>query len=80
MDSASHETLTASVDKPKPVYDRLKYLLYGNEAAPELTFGRDPNPLSDAGTGFFGRRKLKSAIAALEKNSRDMNTSYTIMR
>ena len=74
-----YETLTASVDKPKPVYDRLKYLVYGNEAAPDLTFGRDPNPLSDAGTGFFGRRKLKSAIAALEKNSRDMNTSYTIM-
>ena len=74
-----YETLTASIDKPKPVYDRLKYLVYGNEAAPNLTFGRDPNPLSQAGNGFFDRRKLKSAIAALEKNSRDMNTSYTIM-
>ncbi|MBQ9336481.1 MAG: hypothetical protein IJS14_04190 [Lentisphaeria bacterium] len=74
-----YETLTASVEKPKPVYDRIKYLIYGNEAAPKLTFSRDPNPLSDSGQGFFGRRKLKSAIAALEKNSRDMSTSFTIM-
>lgn len=73
------ETLTASVDKPAPVYDRVKYLIYGNEAAPALTFSRDPNPLSGKGKGFFARIGLKRAIAALEKKSRNMNTSFTIM-
>lgn len=73
------ETLTASVDKPAPVYDRVKYLIYGNEAAPALTFSREPNPLSGKGNGFFERRGLKRAIAALEKKSRNMDTSFTIM-
>ncbi len=74
-----YETLTASVEKPKPFYRKIKFLVYGNEAAPELVFSRDPNPLSDAGSGFFGRRKLKGAIRELEKKSRDMSNTFIIM-
>ena len=74
-----YETLTASVEKPKPFYNTVKFLVYGNEAAPELVFSREPNSLADAGTGFFGRRKLKGAIDALEKKSRDMSNTFIIM-
>ncbi|MBO4649437.1 MAG: hypothetical protein J5806_14910 [Lentisphaeria bacterium] len=74
-----HETLTASLEKPIPVYERRKKLIFGNEAAPELVFSRTPNELSTVSGGFFGRRKLKSAIAALEKKSRDLDNDFMIM-
>ena len=76
-----HQTLTASVTKPIPVYAKRKRLIYGNEAAPELNFSRKPNSLAEAGgcSRLFGGSKLKSAIAALEKKSRDLNDSFVIM-
>lgn len=37
------QTLTASVTKPKPLYDTYSRLIYGNEAAPDLTFSRKPS-------------------------------------
>ncbi len=73
-----YETLTASVEKPEPQYGKVKFLLYGNEAAPELTFSREPNSLSSIGKGFFGRMRLKSAIKALEKKSRDLDSGFMI--
>ena len=36
------QVLTASVTKPKPSYGHEMYLVYGNEAAPNLTFSRHP--------------------------------------
>ena len=74
-----HETLTASVEKPMPEYNKVKFLVFGNEAAPKLTFSREPNSLSCCGKGFFGRGQLKSAIKALEQKSRDMSCTFTIM-
>ena len=74
-----HETLVATVTKPKPVYLRRKYLVYGNEIAPDLSFSRTPNPISEAGNGFLDRRKLQNAINALEKKSRDLKNSFVIM-
>ena len=50
-----HETLHAHVDKPKPVYSKETYLVYGNEAANHLTFSRSPsciNSLKDEKAGF----------------------------
>ena len=73
------ETLVATLDKPIPVYNQSKRLVYGNEAAPELNFTRGPNPLSEAEGGILNSRKLKSAIAALEKKSRDLSNTFTIM-
>ncbi len=72
------QVLVAHVDKPAPVYREEKFLVYGNEAAPELNFSRKPNDLAES-RGFWGKRKLKSAIAALEKKSRDLNDPFTIM-
>ena len=74
-----YETLTASVDEPAPVYRRRKFMVYGNEAAPDLHFSRTPNSLSDAGRGFFGRFRMRSAIRALEAKSRDLDDPFVIM-
>ncbi|MCM1306509.1 MAG: hypothetical protein NC037_06705 [Bacteroides sp.] len=37
------QTLVASVTKPKPVYSTQTRLIYGNEAAPDLTFSHSPS-------------------------------------
>lgn len=74
-----HQTLVATVDKPIPEYGKGKLLIYGNEAAPELKFSREPNSLAEAGSGLFAKHKLKSAIADLEKKSRDLSNTFTIM-
>lgn len=74
-----YETLTASVEEPAPVYGRRKFMVYGNEAAPDLCFSRKPNSLSGAGQGFFGRLRMRSAIRALEARSRDLDDPFVIM-
>ena len=38
-----YETLHAHVTKPKPVYSEQKVLIYGNDAAPALSFTREPS-------------------------------------
>lgn len=38
-----HETLRATVYKPGPSYSNEIYLIYGNEAAPNLSFSRTPH-------------------------------------
>ena len=40
------QTLTASVTKPRPEYFTETWLVYGNEAAPRLSFSRSPCPAS----------------------------------
>ena len=74
-----YETLTASVEEPAPVYRHRKFMVYGNEAAPDLRFSRAPNSLSDAGQGFFGRFRMRAAIRALEAKSRDLDDPFVIM-
>lgn len=74
------QTLNASVNKPVPVYGNSKSLIYGNEAAPELNFSRKPNPICmGARSGKPNSIRLKMAIAALEKRSRDMSNTFIIM-
>jgi hypothetical protein len=48
------ETLTASVTKPCPFYDTEYVLLYGNEAAPHLTFSRE-----DTDAEFWNEKKTE---------------------
>ena len=48
-----HEIKTEGEDIFVPMYERRKKLIYGNEAAPELIFSREPNELSGIGSGFF---------------------------
>lgn len=58
-----HQRLTASVTKFCPVYSDHRYLIYGCEAAPDLSFSRGPRLLSgmkdNVATRFFKNQSLK---------------------
>lgn len=73
------QTLSASVTKPCPVYDTFTVLMYANEAAPNLTFTREPDGLSEE--GFFTNMRRKSKRKELEKFSRNLtdDSDYTMM-
>ncbi len=75
------QTLTAYVTKPMPQYSQDILLIYGNDAAPKLTFTRSPSSLSSAGSGFFARARMKSQVKSLERFSRNLDDEYgyTIM-
>ena len=75
------DTIHASVTKPFPEYSYEDFLIYGNDAAPRLTFTRQPSDLSDDDDGFFSKIALKSKIRELEKLSRNLDddSGYTIM-
>ena len=75
------ETLTASVTKPLPIYAEESRLVYGNEAAPNLTFTRQPEGLSEVSQGFFGRMRLRHAAKKLKAFSQNLEdeSQYTMM-
>ncbi|MDR0535778.1 MAG: hypothetical protein LBG65_05460 [Puniceicoccales bacterium] len=75
------QTLHASITKPAPDYTRQKFLIYGNEAAPDLTFSRSPSSHSGPGDGFLDKWRMKRTIQKLEKFSRNLDddSGYTIM-
>lgn len=62
-----NQTLQASVNKPAPNYTRDKFVIYGNEAAPNLTFSRSPSALSADNDGRLNKRRMKKTVAKLEK-------------
>ncbi len=76
-----YQTLTGHVYKPVPEFSQDIFLLYGNDAAPKLTFTRLPSDLSAGGKGFFAQTRLKSEIKSLERFSRNLDAQYgyTIM-
>ncbi len=76
-----YQTLTATVTKPIPEYSQDVLLIYGNDAAPNLCFSREPTGLSSSGDGFFSKMRLKREIRSLEKFSRNLDddNGYTIM-
>lgn len=74
-----HETLHASVTKPFPNYGNRTFIIYGNEAAPDLSFSRSPSSLSKLEDGFINNWKKKRAENALEKKSRDLENKFTVM-
>lgn len=76
-----HQTLHASVEKPAPDYETEKTLIYGNDAAPTLTFSREPSPLSGLSDNALSRFRLRSEIKRLEAYSRNLDddSDYTIM-
>lgn len=74
-----HQTLHASVTRPFPEYARQKFILYGNGAAPDLNFSREPSGLSRLGDGVWGRFRMRSAIKSLHRKTNNMKTSFTIM-
>ncbi len=74
------QTLHASVDKPAPKYNSNKFIVYGNETAPDLTFSRTPSDLF-AADGLLDKRRMKHTVAKLEALSRKLedHSAYTIM-
>lgn len=73
------ETLSASVEKPCPEYGTRTFLMYANEAAPNLNFSRTPEGLEGDSVFTGMRRSLKRR--SLERYSRKMDdhSDYTMM-
>lgn len=57
------QTLTASVDKPKPFYSEQTRLIYGNEAAPDLTFTHSPSHAEK-----LSEKELEKTVKSGEKS------------
>ena len=76
-----HETLHARVTKPIPVYHEQKLLIYGNDAAPNLSFSREPSGFSGSDIGFFDKMKMKWRLNRLKAYSRNLNddSDFTLM-
>ena len=73
------EVLTASVDKPIPVYSNHKVLIYGNDAAPNLSFSRSPSGLDDR--DIFDGIREKWRLHKLKKYSQNLDdeSDFTLM-
>ncbi len=75
------QTLTASVEKPIPVYSEQKFLLYGNDAAPNLSFSRKPSGFTGRDDTFLGKWKMKRRLNDLKDFSRNLtdDSDFTLM-
>lgn len=76
-----YETLHAYVTKPIPVYSEQKLLIYGNDAAPNLSFSRQPSGLTGAEDDLFGKLRMKWRLGRLKSYSRNMDdgSNFTLM-
>ncbi|NNG23733.1 MAG1210 family protein [Telluria aromaticivorans] len=76
-----HETLRASIERPFPEYENQTFIVYGNEAAPDLVFSRQPSKLSKLEDGLFDKWRTNRAIKKLEAKSRDVGEgkTFTVM-
>lgn len=74
-----YETLTATVYKPGPDYSNEIYLIYGNEAAPNLSFSRKPHntATNKVINKVFNADKMK--LRHLEKKSVKKGKSFQSM-
>lgn len=74
-----YETLRASVTKPIPRYSREKVLIYGNDAAPDLSFSRQPSGFGDNDLFDGIRKKWRlSRLKAYSRNLKD-DSNFTLM-
>ena len=74
------QVLHACVTKPIPVYSEQKFLVYGNDAAPNLTFSRSPSGLTGA-DGLLGKWRKSRRLNDLKKFSRNLtdDSDFTLM-
>lgn len=75
------ETLRASIEKSYPEYAEEANIIYGNPAAPDLSFTRVPSSLSSAGDGVIDRWRKARATKKLEAKARkiDDGVGFTMM-
>lgn len=76
-----HETLYASVTKPIPVYSEQKLLVYGNDAAPNLSFSRQPSGLTGKEGELWSSIRKKWRLSRLKAYSRNLtdDSNFTLM-
>ena len=76
-----HQTLNASVNKPYPEYSDRAAVIYGSEAAPDLSFTRAPSKLSGLEDGVINNWRKRRAVKELEAKSRDLKhgKGFTVM-
>ena len=76
-----YETLHAYVTKPIPVYGEQKFLVYGNDAAPNLSFSRQPSGLTGTDDELWGKIRKKWRLSRLKAYSRNLNddSNFTLM-
>lgn len=76
-----YETLYAYVTKPIPVYSEQKLLLYGNDAAPNLSFSRQPSGLTGKDGEFWSSIRKKWRLNRLKAHSRNLDddSNFTLM-
>ena len=76
-----YETLHAHVTKPKPVYSEQKVLIYGNDAAPALSFTREPSGLTGNEGGLWSSIRKKWRLSRLKAHSRNLDddSNFTLM-
>ena len=74
------ETLCATITRPCPVYSEHKMLIYGNEAAPNLTFSRQPSGLDPQNAGIFTGIKKHFMAHSIVKHARNMSEGFTMMQ
>ncbi|MBR6389192.1 MAG: hypothetical protein IKS15_03645 [Opitutales bacterium] len=74
------QTLKAELTKPIPIYPKEKILIYGNDAAPNLSFSRKPSSLSN-GSGMINSMRKKMELRRLKKFSQNLDddSQYTLM-
>ncbi len=75
------QTLTAYVDKPAAGYNNTTYLIYGNEAAPNLKFSRSPSGIDGMNENQINKMIKKDSKKFDEKarkalTDNDPNTNY----
>lgn len=68
------QTLRASVTKPFPSYETESILIYGNHAAPDLNFSRQPSSLSGLDDGVINKWRKNQAIKKLETKARKLSS------
>jgi hypothetical protein len=64
------QTLTASVEKPFPEFALRTHLLFGHEAAPNLSFSREPSGISGLDDGFISNARRGHALRKFERRAR----------
>jgi len=57
------------VEHPFPEYDNQTFIVYGNEAAPDLLFSRSPSKLSKLEDGFFDKMRKIAPSRSSQKIS-----------
>ncbi len=75
------ETLRAYVTKPIPVYAERKLLVYGSDAAPNLSFSREPSGLTGKEGEFWAGVRKKWRLSRLKAYSRNLDddSNFTLM-